>query len=287
MALARRTLYLLKEIREKGSSFGLPAPSEETSSNDNLEQSLYGKWWDAEIQFPLTSQLGAENGARFELIVVHLRIHAGPWAGGHFRLQIDFRDKDYPFEPPSCKFLTKVWHPNINETGGICHSYLRLPNSVNPGTWTCVLRVHSLVSGLVAMFDTTDPAFNPFSPLNETAAEEFCRDKAQFFSHAADYARSFAVPVSWDRSESAIAPSPKPAPAAASSAATSSTSKTASRMVVVTPKIPEAAPAEAVPESKPRTSTKRRLRSAAKAEAAEAAAVVVRTSKRTTRRRKD
>ena len=43
-----------------------------------------------------------------------------PYEGGVFEIDIVL-PKQYPFEPPKMKYLTKIWHPNISsQTGAIC-----------------------------------------------------------------------------------------------------------------------------------------------------------------------
>ena len=34
---------------------------------------------------------------------------------------------DYPYSPPTVRFLTKVWHPNVYENGDLCISILHPP----------------------------------------------------------------------------------------------------------------------------------------------------------------
>lgn len=36
------------------------------------------------------------------------------YQGGYFKAHMKF-PPDYPYSPPSIKFLTKVWHPNVYE----------------------------------------------------------------------------------------------------------------------------------------------------------------------------
>lgn len=35
--------------------------------------------------------------------------------------------QDYPYSPPSIRFITKVWHPNVYENGDLCISILHPP----------------------------------------------------------------------------------------------------------------------------------------------------------------
>ncbi len=47
-----------------------------------------------------------------------------PFSGGVFFLNIHF-PTDYPFKPPKCQFVTKIYHPNINSNGSICLDILK------------------------------------------------------------------------------------------------------------------------------------------------------------------
>lgn len=48
------------------------------------------------------------------------------YQGGYFKARVIF-PPDYPYSPPSLKFLTKVWHPNVYENGDLCISILHPP----------------------------------------------------------------------------------------------------------------------------------------------------------------
>ncbi|XP_015197584.1 ubiquitin-conjugating enzyme E2 T isoform X5 [Lepisosteus oculatus] len=49
-----------------------------------------------------------------------------PFEGGVFSLEIKIPER-YPFEPPKMRFLTPIYHPNIDTAGRICLDALKLP----------------------------------------------------------------------------------------------------------------------------------------------------------------
>jgi hypothetical protein len=64
----------------------------------------------------------------------------------------------YPFVPPCLRFITPVYHPNIDVAGRICLDLLRLPPK---GTWSPVITLSGLLTSLQMLL--TQP--NPDDPL--------------------------------------------------------------------------------------------------------------------------
>ena len=50
--------------------------------------------------------------------------YADEIAGGIFKLEL-FLPEDYPMTPPKIRFLTKIFHPNVDKLGRICLDVLK------------------------------------------------------------------------------------------------------------------------------------------------------------------
>jgi len=73
----------------------------------------FGRWlWKAYVSSPNSLQL-----------LTVLQPPDSAYSTGTFVLYIDM-EEDYPAFPPKCRFITPIYHPNINRHGKVCHSIL-------------------------------------------------------------------------------------------------------------------------------------------------------------------
>lgn len=194
--MSSRSLFMMQEIRKIGLSLGMKPEEVEEKKCDEEE-----KWWVCDIEYPLTEELVKQKGDeayadvnRLKLIHVHVHVIKGPYKDGTFVMEIDLRETpNYPFEPPKCRYLTKMWHPNVHEeTGKICHSHLRCVGDPRPGTWSPTLRLHTLITGIIGHFNPEDNAFEPMDPLNPIAASQFLDNNDAFLAKVKEWTRKHA-----------------------------------------------------------------------------------------------
>lgn len=103
-----------------------------------------------------------------------------PYEGGLFKLEIKF-PTNYPFKAPTVSFLTKVYHPNISASGGICISILK-------DDWAPSLTVGKILLSISSLL--TDP--NPRDPLVPEIAKMYETNRPEFERIAREYTQTYA-----------------------------------------------------------------------------------------------
>jgi ubiquitin-conjugating enzyme E2 T len=109
-----------------------------------------------------------------------------PYENGIYNLSIDIPDR-YPFEPPRIKFLTPIYHPNIDSDGRICLDTLK----VQPhGSWTPSININTLLLTIRVLLSTP----NADDGLVPDITEEYKRDKLLWFRKAREHTSENAIP---------------------------------------------------------------------------------------------
>nr|XP_011461240.1 PREDICTED: ubiquitin-conjugating enzyme E2 7 isoform X1 [Fragaria vesca subsp. vesca] len=93
------------------------------------------------------------------------------YEGGFFNAIMSF-PSNYPNSPPTVKFTSELWHPNVYPDGRVCISILHPPGDDPNGyelaseRWTPVHTVESIVLSIISMLSSP----NDESPANVEAA---------------------------------------------------------------------------------------------------------------------
>ncbi|KAJ5068133.1 ubiquitin-conjugating enzyme e2 36-like isoform x1 [Anaeramoeba ignava] len=103
------------------------------------------------------------------------------YEGGVFHLEI-FLPEEYPNKPPKARFLTKIYHPNIDKVGRICLDILKKK-------WTAALQISKVLLSIQALL----AAPNPDDPLDNTVAEQWKQDEKAALETAREWTRKYAI----------------------------------------------------------------------------------------------
>ncbi|XP_070601839.1 ubiquitin-conjugating enzyme E2 T [Erythrolamprus reginae] len=107
-----------------------------------------------------------------------------PYEKGVFALEVIVPER-YPFEPPKMRFLTPIYHPNIDSAGRICLDVLRLPPK---GAWRPSLNIATLLTSIQILMN--EP--NPDDPLMADISSEYKYNKQAFLKNARQWTEKYA-----------------------------------------------------------------------------------------------
>ncbi|WVQ95733.1 ubiquitin-conjugating enzyme E2 2 [Kwoniella sp. CBS 9459] len=91
-----------------------------------------------------------------------------PFEDGSFRLTLTFSDS-YPNKPPTVRFVSKMFHPNIYANGELCLDILQ-------NRWSPTYDVAAILTSVQSLLN--DP--NPASPANVDAAQLFKENSKEY-----------------------------------------------------------------------------------------------------------
>ena len=124
-----------------------------------------------------------------------------PFEGGVFKLEL-FLPEDYPMSAPKVRFITKIYHPNIDKLGRICLDILKgktwvsllRSESRNDGSdfsdkWSPALQIRTVLLSIQALLS----APNPDDPLANDVAELWKVNEAEAIRNAKEWTRLYAM----------------------------------------------------------------------------------------------
>lgn len=104
-----------------------------------------------------------------------------PYERGVFQLEL-FLPVDYPMAPPKVRFLTKIYHPNVDKLGRICLDILK-------DKWSPALQIRTVLLSIQALMS----APNPDDPLDNSVAELWKTNEKEALKRAREFTQTFAM----------------------------------------------------------------------------------------------
>merc|ERR1712195_461877 len=106
---------------------------------------------------------------------------SSPYENGIFKLEL-FLPEEYPMAPPKVRFLTKIYHPNIDKLGRICLDILK-------DKWSPALQIRTVLLSVQALLSAPEPS----DPLDTNVADHFTQNRAEADEQARTWNARYAM----------------------------------------------------------------------------------------------
>ncbi|KAL4429603.1 hypothetical protein ABPG77_008652 [Micractinium sp. CCAP 211/92] len=131
---------------------------------------------------PGISAAPSDDNLRYFNVII-LGPDSSPYQGGVFKLEL-FLPEDYPMAAPKVRFLTKIYHPNVDKLGRICLDILK-------DKWSPALQIRTVLLSIQALMS----APNPDDPLDENVARHWKTNEADAMNTARQWTAAHAQPA--------------------------------------------------------------------------------------------
>jgi ubiquitin-conjugating enzyme E2 N len=128
---------------------------------------------------PGISASPSEENMRYFNVMI-LGPSQSPYEGGVFKLEL-FLPEEYPMAPPKVRFLTKIYHPNVDKLGRICLDILK-------DKWSPALQIRTVLLSIQALLS----APNPDDPLADNVAKHWKANETEAVETANEWTRLYA-----------------------------------------------------------------------------------------------
>jgi ubiquitin-conjugating enzyme E2 N len=127
----------------------------------------------------ISASPAADNARYFKVVI------AGPpqssYEGGVFNLEL-FLPEEYPMVPPKVRFLTKIYHPNVDKVGRICLDIIK-------DKWSPALQINKVLLSIQLLMSSP----NPDDPLANDVAEHWKKNEQDAMKTARLWTQRYAM----------------------------------------------------------------------------------------------
>jgi len=129
----------------------------------------------------ITAQPDEHNGRYFHVTIDGPK--DSPFESGTFKLEL-YLPEDYPMAAPKVRFMTKIYHPNVDKLGRICLDILK-------DKWSPALQIRTVLLSIQALLS----APNPDDPLANDVAEKWKSNEEQAIETARQWTAKYAKQI--------------------------------------------------------------------------------------------